>query len=275
MSDFHPIDTLTADGRPIPEHLVQAGFRFGDKGTHTSRTIMLQELSLLLDACPQSAGRDEYLSAIVDDNCLGKRTVATRKLSGQRLSELYGLNPEILLFHVMRRFWYADDAGRPVLALLTAMARDPLLRATVEPIMRMNPGEELGRQQITDVLVRVIGDRLSESTLDKVVRNAASSWTQSGHLKGRGRKTRCQVQPTPIAVAYALLLGYILGVRSRGLFGTLWARVLDLPREELIYLAMDAKRLGLLDMSQSGDVIEVSFARILTENERQLIHGTG
>lgn len=274
MEPTLPTDELRPHNDADSGRLRDAGFRFGDKGTHTSRTIMLQELALLLGACPQSAGRDEYLSAIVHDNCLGKRTAATRKLSSQRLSELYGLNPEILLFHIMRRFWYADEVGRPVLALLTAMARDPLLRVTAEPILRMRPGAELGRQQMTDVLARVVGDRLSESTLDKVVRNAASSWTQSGHLKGRGRKTRCQVQPTPIAVAYALLLGYILGVRSRGLFGTLWARTLDLPREELIYLAMDAKRLGLLDMSQSGDVIEVSFTRILTEVERQLIHGT-
>ena len=30
------------------EELSTAGFRFGDKGTHTSRTIMLSELSVLI-----------------------------------------------------------------------------------------------------------------------------------------------------------------------------------------------------------------------------------
>ena len=66
--------------------LRSAGFRWGDKGTHTSRTIMLEEVRLLLESCRPDATRDDYLSAIHDDNCLGKRTAATRRLSSQRLT---------------------------------------------------------------------------------------------------------------------------------------------------------------------------------------------
>jgi len=32
------------------------GFRDGDRGTHSSRTLMLRELELLLDATPAGAG---------------------------------------------------------------------------------------------------------------------------------------------------------------------------------------------------------------------------
>jgi hypothetical protein len=39
--------TLTAKVLKIASN-EQIGFRFGDKGTHTSRTIMLKELSTLL-----------------------------------------------------------------------------------------------------------------------------------------------------------------------------------------------------------------------------------
>ena len=43
--------------------------------------------------------RDEPMyHAIIDQNCLGKQTVSTRKLTCQRLSELYGLDPSIPLF---------------------------------------------------------------------------------------------------------------------------------------------------------------------------------
>lgn len=80
--------------------LRDAGFRWGQKGTHTSRTIMLDELQAVLANCRPDAARDDYLLAIHDDNCLGKRTVATRKLSSQRLSELYALDPEVPLFDV-------------------------------------------------------------------------------------------------------------------------------------------------------------------------------
>jgi hypothetical protein len=87
-------------------------------------------------------------------------------------------------------------------------------------------------------------------------------------------KYRQKVNPTPIVTTYALLLGYILGARGNGLFSTFWAKVLDTPTEELVSLATDAKRLGFLDLSQAGGVVEVSFTRMLTEDERLLIHGT-
>ena len=249
--------------------LRDAGFRWGQRGTHTSRTIMLGELRLLLDHCRPEATRADYLSAIREDNCLGKRTAATRKISSQRLSELYALDPKVSLFGAMRRCWYADRDGQAVLALLLALARDPLLRVSAPPVLRMRPGEELARQQMTDALSRAVGSRLSESTLDKVVRNAASSWTQSGHLKGRGRKIRQRAVPTAATTAYALLLGYLAGTRGAALFETLWAQALDAPAGELMRLATDARRLGFLDMSQSGGVIEVTVSRLLAPNERR------
>ncbi len=251
------------------ERLRDAGFRWGEKGTHTSRTIMLHELGLLLMTCPQGATHNDYLTAMHEDNCLGKRTMATRRLSSQRLSELYALDAEVPLFRVMRRCWYASRESQAVLALLLALARDPLLRVTAPSILRMLPGEELARQQMTDALNRAVGSRLSESTLDKVVRNAASSWTQSGHLKGRGRKVRQRVVATAASTGYALFVGYMASARGVALFQSLWAHVLDAPGNELTHLAMDARRLGFLDMSQSGGVVDVSFSRFLAQDERR------
>ena len=253
---------------------IKAGFRIGDKGTHTSRTIMLKELALLFEDQEQGASREAYVSAIIDQNCLGKQTVSTRKLTCQRLSELYGLDPSIPLFRILRYLWQVDETGRPLLALLTALARDPLLRVTSPPILQMNTGEELMRQKLTDALRQSVQNRLNNGTLDTVVRNTSSSWTQSGHLTGRVRKYRQKVNPSPIVTAYALVLGYIFGTRGSGLFNTFWAKVLDTSAEELLSLATDAKRLGLLDLSQAGGVVEVSFTRMLTDDERQLIHGT-
>ncbi len=262
-------DALDQHGTDHENRLGAAGFRLGAKGTHTSRTMMLEELRAVLTHCPPDAARAEYVAAISEDNCLGKRTTATRKLSSQRLSELYALDPRVPLFRVMRRCWYADRDGQAILALLLALARDPLLRATAPPVLRMRSGEELARQQLTDALHRVVGSRLSASTLDKVVRNAASSWTQSGHLKGRGRKVRQLVTPTAMTTAFALLLGHLGGKRGAALFDSLWAQVLDVPAGELMHVAMDARRLGFIDMSQSGGVIEVAFSRLLAPDERR------
>ena len=249
--------------------LRNAGFRWGKKGTHTSRTIMFDELQTLLAHCQPDASPNDYATAVIENNCLGKRTVATRKLSLQRLSELYALDANVLLFRNMRNFSYADRSGQTILALLLALARDPLLRVTAPPVLRMRPGEELVRQPLIDALNRAVGSRLSESTLDKVVRNAASSWTQSGHLKGRNRKLRQRVTPTAASAAYALLLGHLTGTRGSALFETMWTQVLDAPPDELVNLATDARRLGFLDMSQSGGVVEVAFTRLLTSDERR------
>src|SRR6266850_1540147 len=101
-------DELRPRNRADEVRLKAAGFRSGEKGTHTSRTIMLDELRAVLASCKPGASRDDYLAAIHEDNCLGKRTASTRKLSSQRLSELYALDPEVPLFRVMRWCWYAD-----------------------------------------------------------------------------------------------------------------------------------------------------------------------
>ena len=162
------------------------GFRSGARGTHTSRTIMLDELSHLLDAVPRDAVRDNYAEAVMAHNCLGKRTAATRKLSLQRLTELYALDPQVILFRVLRDLWVRNETSRPLLALLLALARDPLLRATATAVVRTPYGAEFARQSMKDALADAVGDRLNDATLDKVVRNASSSWTQTGHFRGRG-----------------------------------------------------------------------------------------
>ena len=126
---------------------------------------------------------------------------------------------------------------------------------------------------VHDAIRAAVGGRLNDATLDKVVRNAASSWTQSGHLDGRSRKRRLTATPTPGAVAFALLLGYLLGVRGQGLFETLFARLLDREANDLSFMAMDAKRLGLLDIKSGGGMLVVSFDGILTDKEKRLTHG--
>jgi hypothetical protein len=249
------------------------GFRFGDKGTLTSRTIMLEELSQILSHLPAESTRADYAHAITEENVTDKRTVSTRKLTNQRLGELYILDPKSPLFRILRRLWDNEERGRPLLALLCSLARDPLLRATAKPIHAMPNGTELARQQMTDAIRDAVGDRLNDEILDKVVRNASSSWTQSGHLQGRGRKTRRKVDPTPATTTYALLLGYLLGLRGILLFKSPWCRILDAGAEELIALAGDAKRIGLLDLKHAGDVVEVGFPTLLTEEERRQSHG--
>ncbi|MDE0507459.1 MAG: hypothetical protein OXI17_02345 [Gammaproteobacteria bacterium] len=235
---------------------------------------MLAELSHLLDAAAGEVSHEAYAVAVMEHNCLGKRTAATRNLSLQRLTELYGLDGQLILFRVLRDLWGGHQSSRPLLAMLLALARDPLLRATTSAVIRTPHGHEFARQSMKDALSEAVGERLNDATLDKVVRNASSSWTQSGHFRGRGRKIRQEVEATPAVITYALLLGFAMSRRGRLLFETPWAAILDSSPDDLIDLAVDARRLGMLDLKQSGSMIDVSFPELFTAKERELIHGS-
>jgi len=244
------------------DDLVAAGLRFGDKSTHTSRTIMLAELTDLFVAVPDGSDSDAYGKAIVDENVLGKQTIATRRLTNQRLRELYGLDPRLPLFRALRRLWAADEEGRPLLAMLCALARDPLLRATAPPVLSLPVGTELVRALFLVAIRESVGQRLNEAVLDKVARNAASSWSQSGHLQGRVRKARKRVDPTPGSLALALWMGTLEGLAGPSLLDSRWTRVLDRTGRELLPVALQAKQLGLIHARAGGGVVEIDASRV-------------
>ena len=235
-----------------------AGFRFGPRGTHTSRTIMLAELADTLEALPGEADAAEYSQAIVRDNILGKRTSATREHSRQRLRELYGLDPRLPIFRVLRRLWAFDEAGRPLLALLSALARDPVLRATAPAVLPLPVGAELVRHSFLEVIRATTKDRLNEAVLDKVARNAGSSWSQSGHLEGRVRKHRRHVEPTPGSAAFAVWLGQAEGLGGRLLLRSRWTSVLDQVSDGLLDMVSEASRLRLLYFRRGGGFLELN-----------------
>jgi hypothetical protein len=252
----------------VLEHATQVGFRFGAKGTHTSRTMMLEELTAVLAAVPHGASREDYSAAVVEGNCLRKATAATRRLTNQRLGELYGLDPRIPLFRVLRRLWSIDVPGRSLLALQCAIARDPLLAATVAPVLALAPGNDLQRDTIRSALREAVDERLSDATLDKVIRNVASSWEQAGHLVGRTFKKRVAVQATPGSVAFGLYLGHAVGFRGAPLFAAGWISLLDCTPARARELAVEAKRIGLIDLRIAGEVVDMVLNRLDSTERR-------
>ncbi|MEW6166675.1 MAG: hypothetical protein AB1651_03110 [Pseudomonadota bacterium] len=253
----------------LPEGARAVGFKVGAKGAHSSRTLMADDLTSVLAGTAASARRADYVAAITDANCLGKPTASTRRLSAQRLSELYGLDPDIPLFRVFRRLWELDSKGRTLLALLLAIARDPLLAATAAPILSLAPGAELQRDLARQALRLVAGERFNPNILDKVLRNAASSWTQSGHLEGRTFKKRRLVEPTVATATYALYLSHVTGFRGPELFSSGWFAVLDCTPGRARELVLEAKRLGLIDLRIAGDVVDLKLDRL----DPQLLRG--
>jgi hypothetical protein len=249
----------TSELRPALE---KAGFRCGLVGTHTSRTMMLTELSAILAAVPKSAARQNYVDAVIEANCLAKPTTSTRRLTLQRLTELYALDPEVPVFRILRRLWDVEPDSRRLLALLLALARDPLLMSTASAILSLPVGTDMVRQAMRDAVRSGVGDRLSDATVDKVIRNAASSWTQSGHLAGRTFKARQKVHPSASAIAFAFYLGGIAGFQGEELLTSGWVKTLDCLPSEASDVALDAKRIGLIDLRIAGDVFDLNLQRL-------------
>ena len=252
---------------------VAFGFRNGLGGAHASRTMMLSELSTLLDAEPADASRDDFLHAILDENVLGKPTVTTRRRAARMLRELYALRQDVPLFRALTHFWKKDLAGRPLLALLCAVARDPILRITAKAVLSAKVGDAVDKSALEETITHAAPGHLAHSTVQKIARNTASTWTQSGHLKGRSVNRRSRPAPTPAAVAYALLLGYLAGASGQMLLDTFWTRLLDAPKDQLASLAAEASTRGWIAYRQAGQVVEIRFPELLTPEELEVRRG--
>lgn len=129
--------------------------------------------------------------------------------------------------------------------------------ATREQVMGMAAGQVLQRSEMVAAVQGFTHDRLSAKVLDAVARNTASSWTQSGHLKGKVKKLRQPLRPQPVALALAMWLGYASGKRGKALLNTPWTAVLDSTSSGLVELAEQTKRLGLIKLSHGGGVLSI------------------
>ncbi len=252
------------------------GFNCDRGGAHSSRTMMLDELSSLLSYVNRpDAGKADYLHAIDEDNCLGKRSGKTRILTYRHLVSLYSLDPSITLFRTLLFFWQRDTAGQPLLALLCTYARDSIFRSTAQFILPAPEGSTVTRDALEDFIDHQEPGRFSKATLKSTAQNINSTWTKSGHLVGRARKIRACAEPTASSVSYALLLGYLSNVRGPSLFETEFTKLLDCSFERMVELAEEASRKGWIVFKRAGNVIEVLFPNLINAQEMERIHEQG
>lgn len=234
-------------------------------GPSTSQTIMVASLQRLLSLVPAAAAPKDYQAAVREDNVLGKQTVSGREWAFRQLRRFYGFDPRRLLFRALRDLWADDVAGQPLLAMLCALARDPVLRASTSVINGSDYGTEVTAADFALAIEEAFPGAYNERTCRTTAQKVASSWRQAGHLfaERTTRKVRSQAQATVADVAYALLLGHIQGVRGQALFDTVWARVLDQPSSRLFDLAATASQHGMLEFRYAGGVTEVGFRELL------------
>jgi hypothetical protein len=240
------------------------GFRQGAGGVHLTKTMMLAELGKALAV---SGGHDPEAieSHVLVENVLGKPTGSARKLVFSRLNSLYGLRKPLPIQAVMLKLWGRSNEGRPLLALLCNLAREPLLRETAPPVLGAPLGTPVQWTDLAPVLTQRYPGRYSPKVIRSLAQNCASTWTQAGHLNGRVAKRRARAQPTAETAAYAAYLGSLAGFGGPALLASPWMRVLDSPEDDLLSLLRRAEAAGLVQLRMGGGVIQINARRLLAQ----------
>ncbi len=247
----------------IPESALRFGFVSAPTGVHSGKTIQLPELSLLLDAAPDGATHRDFQRLSVDNNVLLKATLSGRRNAFRALAQHYSLRDDILLFRIFRFLWPQAEPEHPLLALLLASARDSALRFSAPVVLQKELGEIVTALEIQGVVATAYGNRYGPKTLRSMAQDLGGSWVQAGHLAGRSVKRRGKATAGPATVTYALLMGYLCGIRGIMLYETSWSRLLDLSREQIDAMAYKAAQRGWLSYRRIGDVAEITFPHLL------------
>lgn len=247
---------------------IAAGFSNSMAGSHTSKTMMLRELQALLAAVPGQVPYEDYATAVLSDNVLDKSTASTRTKTLLHLRHLYALQGSLKIFAALRELWPRDTDAQPLIALMSSIARDPLLRATTDFMLDAAEGMRVTPEALGAEVERAYPNRYTQGVIHHIGQNTGSSWNQAGYLQGKQRKYRTRANPTEIATVYALYLGHLEGFVGPALFDTIWIRLLEADERWVRDAAESAGRAGWIDLASAGGMLDLGFKHLddLTRN---------
>ena len=248
------------------------GFSDAAVGGHGSRSMMFHEMLALVRALSPTVTKVDFSKAIVDENVLAKPTLSSRKKSLRHLVELYGTDPSKTLFRVLWQLGHADMDSLPLLCLVCTYARDPQLRQSFELVRTLRHGEVLDRVAMEQSLEQGFPGRFSPAMKKSMAQNVNTTWTYSGHLTGKARKIKQNVEPRPLSAAYAMLVGYLSGLRGERLLDSAYAALVASNRAQLLTALSLASAQGILSLKNAAGIVEFDFSHLLTSEEQGFIH---
>ena len=248
------------------------GFSVASTGGHTARSMMFHEMLALVRTLPPTVTKGDFSKAIVEENILAKPTLSSRKKSLRHLVELYGMDPSKALFRVLWQFGHADMDSLSLLCLVCAYARDPQLRHSFDVIRSLRHSEVLDRISMEQSLELGFPSRFSPAMKKSMAQNVNTTWTYSGHLAGKAKKIKQNVEPRPLSAAYSMLVGYLTGLRGERLLDSTYASLVTSNRSQLLTALSLASAQGLLSIKNAAGIVEFDFSHLLTSEEQGYIH---
>jgi hypothetical protein len=248
------------------------GFVEGKNSTHFARTMMLSDISRLMDYTGREALYETYRDAVIDENVLSKPSQKSRRLAWRHLSRLYSLSSDHCLFRAFRKLYFSADKGQSLLAIQLAYARDPILRACSPFLLSPVIGQQITSQDTEQLLARLYPDRFTSASCRSFAQNVNGTWTQAGFLRGKVSKTRVQPDVSWVNVAFALFMAFLQGYQAKMMLVSEWVRLLGLSEEEVLHLASQAAQKDVLVYRRTGEVMEFRFPKCLTNQEYEWLH---
>lgn len=248
------------------------GFAKARLGGHSARSMMFLEMRTLVRSMSLNVTRNDFTTAIVEENVLDKPTLISRKKSLRHLIELYGMDPAKALFRVLWDLGHSDLDSLPQLCLVCAYARDPQLSHSFELIRRLRLGEVLERAVMEQHLETGFPDRFSPAMKKSMAQNVNTTWTFGGHLAGHKKKIRRLPEPRPISAAYAMFVGFLTGLRGERLLESTFSSLVASNRSQLQAALSLASAKGLLSLKQAAGIVEFDFSNLLTPAEEAYLH---
>jgi hypothetical protein len=140
-----------------------------------------------------------------------------------------------------------------------------LLRESAAAVLPAAQGTPIRWTNIAASLEARYQERFSYKMVRSLAQNCASTWTQSGHLRGRVNKIRAQAQPTAAVAALSGLLATVCGFGGPALLESPWFDILDLPPGERLALLRQAEAQGYARIRTAGDMLEITVRQPLAQ----------
>jgi hypothetical protein len=245
----------------------ELGFNYDSAGAHTSRSLMTADLATVINYIQdRTAEFEAYNNAIIEENCLGKESLKNRMITTKNLKQLYGLDASFPVWTALRFLYDKDPESLPLLALLCALGRDKLLRASQPFILAKEHGVIVPRSETEQFFDELYPGRFSPVMLKSLAQNINGSYTLTGHFVGRTKKIRSKPKATTASVVYAVYLSTLQGVRGLSLLSSNFIKILELNTGQTIEHLQIASQKGWVNLKYMGEVIEVNFPHFPVTN---------
>lgn len=229
---------------------------------HTSRTLMFDELSRVMDHGFETNSFVESMG----ENVTGKLTKSNIEKTNRYLKQLYGFNYTNSYFIGFKYFWIiTSNESKPILALLFAIHADDLIAESINVVVSKSLGTKVNIESIEENIETFHPTRYSDNTRKSLAQNIASSWKQAGFILGKVKNIRVQPEFEYSIVAFALFLGYLDNLRGEFLLNSKYTRALGLSESKLRDLAFEASKRDLLSYQFAGSVTTITFNQLFKQ----------